>query len=344
MRTVIVKTPLRLPLGGGGTDLPAYVKEHGGFIFGAAIDKYVYVTATHSPLHNGIFVSVPHEEQNEIKPYADAVKNTLVREALRLTGWERGLAISSASDIMYGTGLGSSGAFLVGLLHALYAMRGSATSKEFLAERASHIFINHLGSAEGKQDPYLASMGGFTCFELGRDNKVHFQPLAIAPETEKEFEARSLYFYSGARRESAVILKEHERRARAGDESVLEYRHRVKEIGREVKAAFEQGDMDRFGELLHEHWQAKKKSSSGMSVGIIDGAYDDARASGMMGGKLMGAGGGGFFMAFVKDGCQDAVRGVFARVGADEVSFKISRGGSEIIFDSGDDSGNQNAA
>lgn len=334
MRTVIVKTPLRLPLGGGGTDLPAYVKEHGGFIFGAAIDKFVYVTVTDSTLYNGIFVSALHDEKNEIRSQADAVENKLVREALRLTGWENGLVISSASDIIYGTGLGSSGAFMVGLLHALYALKNVPVSAEFLADRASHIFLDRLGMSEGKQDPYLAAMGGFTCFELDQDNMVFFQPLAIAPETQKEFEARSLYFYTGTRRESSAILDDHERRARAGDAAVLEYRHRVKEIGRKVKAAFEEGNMDWFGELLHEHWRAKKESSPGMSVGIIDEAYDSAREAGMLGGKLMGAGGGGFFLAFTKNGCQDAIRKVFSRAGAAEVSFKIHHQGSEILFDS----------
>lgn len=334
MRTVIVKTPLRLPLGGGGTDLPAYVKKYGGFIFGAAVNKFVYVTVTRSPPYNGIFISAPHDEKNEIRTHRDGVENKLVREALRLTGWESGLVISSASDIIHGTGMGSSGAFLVGLLHALYVLRDTPVSKEFLADRASHVFLDCLTLSEGKQDPYLAAMGGFTCFDLDRDNNVYFQPLAVAPEVRKEFEARSLYFYTGVRRESAGILNDHQRRAAAGEEAVLAYRHRVKEIGRGVKDAFEQGNMDRFGELLHEHWQAKKESSLGMSIKMIEDLYDDAREAGMLGGKIMGAGAGGFFMAFAGEGRQHAVRRIFAGAGAEEVSFEISDQGSEVLFDS----------
>lgn len=329
--TVITKTPLRLPLGGGGTDLPAFVKEYGGFIFGASLDKFVYVTATQSHLSDSIFFSPLNIEKNEIVLSPDALENKLVREALRLTGFEKGIAISSAADISFGTGLGSSGAFVVGLLHALYVLRGEKPMQEFLADRASHIFLDRLGTAEGKQDPYLAALGGFSAFELDRENKVSFLPLAISEKTRCEFESRTLYFYTGVMRQSAKILDDHQKKVVAGEDAVLRYRHRVKEIGRKIKGAFEIGDMNGFGALLHEHWLAKKDSSFDMSVGIIDELYGRAQENGMLGGKILGAGGGGFFMAFVKNGQQDAVRKVFQEADLREIDMKISENGTEVI-------------
>ncbi|OGZ99503.1 MAG: hypothetical protein A3C07_04560, partial [Candidatus Sungbacteria bacterium RIFCSPHIGHO2_02_FULL_47_11] len=269
IRTVIIKTPLRLPLGGGGTDLPAYVKEHGGFIFGASINKYVYVTVTHSSLFNDVTFSSAHDERNEMKFDPSGLENALAREALKLVGLTGGIVISTTSDVPYSTGLGSSGALLVGMLHALYVLKGENVTTEFLADRASHIFFECLGSSEGKQDPYLASLGGFSCFELDRKNTVAMLPLTISSATVRDFEARSLYFYTGIQRRSGLLLDEHQKKAAAGNEAVLNYRHRVKEIGRKIKAAFEQGDLDRFGMLLHDHWQAKKESTHGMSIGAV---------------------------------------------------------------------------
>jgi D-glycero-alpha-D-manno-heptose-7-phosphate kinase len=289
------------------------------------------VTVTHSPLYNGLFLSALHNEKNEIVATPDALENKLVREALQLTGFEKGIVISSAADISFGTGFGSSGAFVVGLLHALYVLRGEKPAPEFLADRASSIFLERLGTAEGKQDPYLAARGGFSCFELDRENRVSFLPLAIRDETKKEFEARSLFFYTGTIRQSAKILDDHQKKATAGDDAVLRYRHRVKEIGRKIKDAFETGDLDRFGELLDNHWRAKKESSPGVSVGVIDEAYEKARGAGMLGGKILGAGGGGFFQAFVKDGQQNSVRRVFQDAGLQEIDMKISEKGTEII-------------
>lgn len=334
LRTVITKTSLRLPLGGGGTDLPAYVKEYGGFIFGASLDKYVFVTVTDSPLYNGIFLSASHNKKNEVVAAPDALENKLVCEALRITGFETGIIISSAADIPFGTGLGSSGAFVVGLLHALYVLKGEKPTAEFLADRASHIFLDRLGTAEGKQDPYCTALGGFTVFDLDRENRVMLLPLAVSEKTKKEFEERALFFYTGATRQSKVILDAHQKKAAAGEEAVLRYRHRVKEIGKKIKNAFEAGDTDVFGTLLHEHWLAKKESSPGMSVGVIDELYDKAQNAGMLGGKILGAGGGGFFMAFAKSGSQDSVRRVFQDTGLQEVSMKISEMGTEIIYSS----------
>lgn len=330
--TVITKTPLRLPLGGGGTDLPAFVKEYGGFIFGASLDKFVYVTATQSHLNDGIFFSPLNTEKNEIVSSSDELENKLVREALQLTGFEKGVAISSAADIPFGTGLGSSGAFVVGLLHALYVLKGEKPTPEFLADRASHIFLARLGTAEGKQDPYLTALGGFSAFELDRENRVSFLPLAISEKTRREFESRALYFYTGAMRQSAKILDDHQKKAAAGEDAVLRYRHRVKEIGKKIKDAFETGDMDLFGLFLHKHWLAKKESSPGMSVGIIDALYEKAQGAGMLGGKILGAGGGGFFMAFVKNGQQNAVRKIFQEVGLREIDIKISENGTTVVY------------
>lgn len=333
IRTVITKTPLRLPLGGGGTDLPAYVKEYGGFIFGASLNKYITVTVRRSTEFSGITVSDWYGNTKKNTSSPDEITNKLIREAVKLIGFSGGLEITSSANIVSGTGLGSSGAFLVGLLHALYVLRGEKPTAEFLADRASYIFLDRLGTAEGKQDPYLSACGGYIAFELDRENRVTILPLAIFDATKKEFEARTLYFYTGVQRSSAGILNDHQKKTLAGEEAVLRYRHRVKEIGRKIKDAFEAGDMDLFGLLLHEHWLAKKESSPGISIGIIDELYEKAQNAGMLGGKILGAGGGGFFMAFIKSGAENAIRAVCIRAGLREIPFQISRGGTTVKSD-----------
>ncbi len=333
IKTVITKTPLRLSLGGGGTDLPAYVKEHGGFIFGASLNRHITVTVRQSPVFEGITVSDWHGNTKENISSPDEITNTLIREAVKLTGFSKGLEITSFANVVSGTGLGSSGAFTVGLLHALYVLKGERPSAEFLADRASHIFLDRLQSSEGKQDPYLAACGGYTAFALDRDNRVTMLPLTISDFTKKEFEARTLYFYTGVQRLSTGILDEHQKKAAAGEEAVLTYRHRVKEIGQKIKQAFETGNLDRFGELLHAHWQAKKESSSGISIGTIDALYEKAREAGMLGGKILGAGGGGFFMAFVKPDAKDAVRAICVDAGLREIPFRISEEGTTLKSD-----------
>lgn len=333
IRTVITKTPLRLPLGGGGTDLPAYVKEHGGFIFGASLNKHITVTIRQSPEFSGITVSDWYGNIKKNISSPDEITNKLIREAVKLTGFSGGLEITSSANIVSGTGLGSSGAFVVGLLHALYVLRGEKPAPEFLADRASYVFLDRLSTAEGKQDPYLTACSGYVAFELDRDNHVSFLPLHIADTTKKEFEARTLYFYTGVQRSSAGILNDHQKKAMAGEEAVLRYRHRVKEIGWEIKKSFENGDMDHFGELLHDHWRAKKESSPGISIGMIDALYEKARAAGMLGGKILGAGGGGFFMAFTKPDAQNAVRAVCANAGLHEIPLKISEEGTTLKSD-----------
>lgn len=333
VRTVITKTPLRLPLGGGGTDLPAFVKEHGGFIFGASLNKHITVTVRQSSEFHGITVSDWYGNTKENTSSLDEITNKLIREAVKLTGFSERLDISSSANVVSGTGLGSSGAFTVGLLHALYALKGERPDAEFLADRASHIFLDRLQSSEGKQDPYLAACGGYTVFELDRDNRVSFLPLIISDSTKKEFEARTLYFYTGVQRSSAGILNEHQKKVTAGEDAVLQYRHRVKEIGYEIKKSFEKGNLDHFGELLHDHWRAKKESSAGISIGTIDALYEKARSAGMLGGKILGAGGGGFFMAFVKPGAEDSVRSVCTGAGLREIPLRISEEGTMLKSD-----------
>lgn len=324
---IIARSPLRITLGGGGTDLPSYYRDHEGFLVAAAIDKYVYVNVMR-PFTEGIFLKYSQLEQ--VERIAD-VKHPIIREALHLLGFKTPqVEITTLADIPAGTGLGSSGSFTTALLKALYSHRKRHLNQQELAELACHIEIERLGEPIGKQDQYIAAMGGITCFTFQRDNQVSATPLAINMDTLFELEDNLLLFFTGFSRSASGILKDQQVRSQQHDADMLNNLHYVKALGYRSQKALECGDMDLFGELMHEHWEHKKRRSGGMSNSRIDEWYQLGMRNGARGGKLVGAGGGGFLMFLAKD--RGKLRRVMTDAGLEEVRFRFDFEGTKIIM------------
>ena len=315
---IIARSPLRISLGGGGTDLPSYYREHEGFLIAAAIDKYVYVTINR-PFNEGIYLK--YSEIEHVKT-VDEVSHNIIREALKLENLNTPqVEISSIADLPSGTGLGSSGSFTTALLKALYAYRHRHINPEELAELACSIEIDRLQEPIGKQDQYIASVGGITCFAFHKDNSVTFAPLKISRETFHALEDNLLLFFTGFSRSASEILKDQHVKSQKNDTDMLNNLHFVKEIGYLSKDALESGNTDKFGELMHQHWEHKKKRSGGMSNQNIDAWYETALKNGAIGGKVVGAGGGGFLMFMAHDAAK--LRSAMTKSGLQEVRFKF---------------------
>ena len=323
---IIARSPLRISLGGGGTDLPSYYREHEGFLIAAAIDKYVYVTINR-PFNEGIYLK--YSEIEHVKT-VDEVSHNIIREALKLENLNTPqVEISSIADLPSGTGLGSSGSFTTALLKALYAYRHRHINPEELAELACSIEIDRLQEPIGKQDQYIASVGGITCFAFHKDNSVTFAPLKISRETFHALEDNLLLFFTGFSRSASEILKDQHIKSQKNDTDMLNNLHFVKEIGYLSKDALESGNTDKFGELMHQHWEHKKKRSGGMSNQNIDAWYETALKNGAIGGKVVGAGGGGFLMFMAHDVTK--LRNAMTKSGLQEVRFKFDFEGAKVI-------------
>lgn len=324
---IITRSPLRITLGGGGTDLPSYYRPHEGFLIAAAIDKYVYVTVTR-PFTPGIYLkysSLEHVERVE------QVRHPVIREALGLQNLQTAqIEITTLADIPAGTGLGSSGSFTTALLKALHAHRRKLIHPQELAELACHLEIERLGEPIGKQDQYIAAYGGLTCFTFHKDDRVTAEPLHISMETMFDLEDHLLLFFTGFSRSASEILADQHLRSQANDADVLRNLHYVKELGLRSRAALESGNVVRFGELMHEHWEHKKRRSSRMSNGQIDEWYALARKNGAIGGKLVGAGGGGFLMFYAVD--RNRLRSTMAQAGLEEVRFRFDFEGTKVVL------------
>ena len=323
---IIARSPLRISLGGGGTDLPSYYREHEGFLIAAAIDKYVYVTINR-PFNEGIYLK--YSEIEHVKT-VDEVSHNIIREALKLENLNTPqVEISSIADLPSGAGLGSSGSFTTALLKALYAYRHRHINPEELAELACAIEIDRLKEPIGKQDQYIASVGGITCFAFHKDNSVTFAPLKISRETFHKLEDNLLLFFTGFSRSASEILKDQHIKSQKNDVDMLNNLHFVKEIGYLSKEALESGNTDKFGELMHQHWEHKKKRSGGMSNQDIDTWYETALKNGAIGGKVVGAGGGGFLMFMAHDAAK--LRSAMTESGLQEVRFKFDFEGAKVI-------------
>src|SRR4029077_3890289 len=295
---IITRSPLRISLGGGGTDLPSYYQEHSGFLIAAAIDKYVYITLHRTFVDELI---VKYSKLERVKR-VDEIEHPLIREALQLVGVNAPyLEITSMADIPAGTGLGSSGSFTTALLKALHAWKMNLVHPAQLAEQACDIEINRLGEPVGKQDQYIAAYGGITCFKFMPDGKVEAWPLKISEETLYNLEDNLLLFFTGYARSASMILKEQDDKNKKADKAMLENLHGVKELGQQSQAALESDNLPEFARLMDVHWQHKKERSQNMSNQDINAWYDCAMANGALGGKIIGAGGGGFLMFYAKD-------------------------------------------
>jgi D-glycero-alpha-D-manno-heptose-7-phosphate kinase len=325
---IITRSPLRITLGGGGTDVPSYYRDHGGFLVAAAIDKYVYITL-HETFEAQYFI-----KYSKLERVADveSIEHPIIREALKLVNGDGGqahLELTSMADIPAGTGLGSSGSFTTALLKALYTYRKHLIPPQTLAEQACHIEIDILGEPIGKQDQYIAAYGGITCFQFGADGRVEAWPLQLSEETRYDLEDNLLLFFTGYSRSASSILRDQDTRTKQLDRSMIENLHHVKALGLESKAVLEAGDLRGFGRLMHEHWEHKRRRSGGMSNPEIDRCYEIAMANGAIGGKLIGAGGGGFLMFYTEEKAR--LRHAMRQAGLREVRFHFDFEGTKVV-------------
>ena len=323
---IIARSPLRITLGGGGTDLPSYYEKFGGFLMAAAIDKYVYIT-----LHD-TFVADLLVKYSELERVANAaqLKHPILREAFGMLGMDgHFLELTSMADIPAGTGLGSSGSFTTALLKALHAHKRNLVHPAELAAQACSVELDRLKEPIGKQDQYIAAYGGITCFKFLENGQVEAWPLKLSRETRNNLEDNLLLFFTGYSRSASAILKEQDQKSKSDDKSMIENLHFVKELGLKSQEALEGDNLVEFARLMDVHWQRKRQRSGGMSNPKINEWYDLARANGAIGGKLIGAGGGGFLMFYSEDKVK--LRHAMTRAGLQEVRFRFDFEGTKLV-------------
>lgn len=323
---IITRSPLRISLGGGGTDLPSYYRDHSGFVIAAAIDKYIYINV-HRRFVDGFLLKYSHLEEAAT---IGEIKHPIIREALQLAGvQERNLEITSMADIPAGTGLGSSGSFTTALLKALHALRKNLVHPAELAEQACQIELEKLREPIGKQDQYIAAFGGITCFNFLPNGQVQARPLKISDETLYNLEDNLLLFFTGYSRSASAILKEQDDKSKQAEQTMIENLHCIKELGQQSLVALEGNDLPEFARLMDVHWQRKKERSQSISNHEINAWYDYAMANGALGGKIIGAGGGGFLMFYAKE--KTRLRHAMRERGLKEVRFRFDFEGTKIL-------------
>ena len=318
---IVSRTPFRIPLGGGSTDLPSYYSKYGGFIFGVAINAYFDVFLRKPITDDNIYFQYSEYESVDA---TKKLRHNIGREALNLAGVKNAVSVAFKADTPAGTGLGSSGSCAVGLLNALFYSKGVKKTKQELAEHAFQITQN-LDWPDGKQDPYVTAVGDFTAFEISKDGAVSFLKPRIAKETKERFFENTLFFYTGVSRVSTPILAEQDKA------KILELKHKTKEIGRKIYDCFQSGDLDTFGRLMDEHWENKKLMSGKMSTTRFDAMYTAAKNAGALGGKIMGAGGGGYFMVYCPTRKKkNAVQSAFQKFGVRQMHFAVDTEGTRV--------------
>ena len=323
---IIVRSPLRVSLGGGGTDLASYYEKYEGCLLAGAIDKYMYVTIHETFVEDLI---IKYSEMERVRS-ASLIKHPIVRESLHMLNvTQTNLEITSMADIPAGTGLGSSGSFTTALLRALHVLKKGIVSPATLAEQACTIEIEKLGEPIGKQDQYIAAIGGLTWFEFAQDGRVSATPLHADEETRYNLEDNLLLFFTGYSRSASTILKEQNDKSKSNNDEMIQNLHFVKELGQQSKKCIESGELREFARLMDVHWQHKKKRSGNMSNNKIDEWYKLAMSSGALGGKVIGAGGGGFLMFYAEDKIR--LRRALHGVGLKEVRFKFDFEGTKVL-------------
>jgi D-glycero-alpha-D-manno-heptose-7-phosphate kinase len=319
---VFSRAPLRISLGGGGTDLPSYYEDHGGFLVAGAIDKYVYMLV-HTVFQRRY--RMKYSEIEEVDSIAE-IRHPILRETLARHWRGSPIEIASVADVPAGTGMGSSGAYTVCLLKGLAQARRTSITPSALAEAACEIEIDVLGEPVGKQDQYVAAHGGICAYTFHRDGRVDVDPLELAPETLRRLREHLLLFFTGESRSASAVLSDQDDRSKAGDKEMLDNLHRTKELGQESRKLLEDGDLVAYAELMDEHWQHKRRRSPGMANAHIDALYDLARANGAVGGKLVGAGGGGFLLVYSEH--PEVTRQAMTAAAAPELTFDFEYGGA----------------
>jgi D-glycero-alpha-D-manno-heptose-7-phosphate kinase len=323
---IIARSPLRITLGGVGTDLPAYYRDHGGFLVAGAIDKYVHVAVT-QPFEPGIYIQGRDAERFDA---VDAVRHPIIREALRLFEMARPrIEITIFSDVPPGTGLGSSGSFTTSLLSALHAHHRTTVTPPELAEQACCIEIHRLGEPIGKQDQYMAALGGLNCLTFAKDGTVNAEPLRVDDKTRATLQENILLFFTGVTRSASDIMGEQAARLETRERTMVDAIHFEMENAIKSRAALEAGDLPLYGRLLSAHWDRKRKRTSVISTPEIDRLYEVGLSNGALGGKLVGAGGGGFLMFCAGDRVR--LRGAMRNEGLVEMRFRFDSDGTRVL-------------
>jgi D-glycero-alpha-D-manno-heptose-7-phosphate kinase len=325
---IVSRAPFRFSLGGGGSDLPAYYREHGGFVVSAAIDSYMYVTANRR-FYPSIRLAY---SETEIVDAVDQIRHPIFREALRMAGIDSGIELTSVADLPSNSGLGSSSSFTVALLNALYTYKRQFVSSERLAREACELEMERLGEPVGKQDQYIAAYGNITALTIDRDGSVSVEPVPVRDEVLDELQSNLLVMYSGVERPAKLVLTQQSERIQAADAATVAGMHRIKALGREVFERLVRGDTDGYGELLHEHWRHKRQLAGSMTDATLDEHYARARAAGAIGGKLIGAGGGGFFMFYVRPAERRRVFEALQARGLRQLRFRFDLDGARILL------------
>jgi D-glycero-alpha-D-manno-heptose-7-phosphate kinase len=324
---IVSRAPVRFSLGGGGTDLLSYSLEHGGFLVAAAIDKFVVVSVARRFYEN---IRLAYSKL-EMVDTVDQIEHRIFREALRFTQLHKALELHSVADVPANSGLGSSSSFTVALLNGLHAFKRDFVPIEQLAREACHIEIDLLKEPIGKQDQYIAAYGGITAFTFNKDGSVDTERLPIQDAVVDELESNLLIFYSGVERSASVVLAEQGQKIQQNKDQAVERMHRIKALGHDTKRLLLEGNLDTYGELLHEHWTNKRKLASKMTDSVIDEHYEAARKAGALGGKLMGAGGGGFFMFYVRPLDRRRVYETLVARGLRPLRFRFDFDGARIM-------------
>jgi len=324
---ILSRAPTRITLGGGGTDLESYYSKFGGFLIAGAINRYCTIMASRR-FYDSIRLTY---SQTEIKEDVDQIEHRIFRAALKFMDIPKGIELHSAADVPAGCGLGTSSSFTVALLNALHAYKRDFVSQKQLAEEACHIEIDILKEPIGKQDQFMAAFGGVTCLTFDRNGDVLVEPLQIPREALEQLDNNLLMFFTGTERSASEILREQDQKSKADDPEMIQNLSQIKEIGLETRKHLEKGDVDMLGELFHVHWEIKKKRSSKMSNPHIDECYELARKNGAIGGKLIGAGGGGFLMFYCNNGRKPAVINAMRSAGLRWEGVQFDFDGAKIL-------------
>ncbi len=324
---IVSRAPTRITLGGGATDLKSYYSKYGGFLIAGAIDKYCTVVAN-KRFYDSIRLSY---SQQEVRDKVADIEHRIFRTALELLGIKKGIELHSTADVPANCGLGTSSSFTVALLNGLHAYNKDFVTQKQLAEEACHIEIDILGEPIGKQDQFMAAFGGLTCLTFDKNGDVLVEPLRISRAVLDQLEDNILLFFTGKERSAAEILSEQDEKSKQDDQEMIQNLHQIKELGLETRRYLERGHVDKLGEILHVHWEIKKKRSQKMSDPFIDECYEVARKNGAAGGKLIGAGGGGFFMFYCNSNGKPKLAEAMQKMGLRWERFHFDFDGTKIL-------------
>jgi|SRR3989338_4208948 len=322
---IVTRTPLRISIAGGGTDLPSYYSRLGSFFISAAINKYVYITFYRTFIEG---IRLKYSRMEEVGG-VDEISHAIVRETFRLHGVTNNAEMASHADVPGGTGLGSSGSFGVGLSHALYVSEKKALTSYELAEEATKVQMDILGYPIGLQDQYAAAFGGFNGYAIAKDGTVTVEPIKISKENLQLLKERLVMLFTGISRSASDILVEQKRKSDVDDEAMVEALHEIQKLGHETKEVLEGGNLKKYGEIMRTHWEAKKKRSAKMTTPRVNYWYEVGLKNGAIGGKLVGAGGGGFLLFYTED--REKLIAVMEKEGLRNMDFAFDFEGSRVL-------------